>query len=78
MPKRPVFAFGTTQPFASAGARDEAEQRLKTAGQQNGMFLVRSKGDSDKEFVISFVHKQDTHHYLLNKQADGEFEIQEF
>jgi hypothetical protein len=56
--------------------REAAEDRLRQAGHRNGAFLVRSRGESGTEFVISFVHGGRTLHYILDQQPSGEFVIQ--
>ena len=56
--------------------RQTAELRIRDAGAADGMFLVRNKGDSGKEFVISFSLFGRMFHYILEQQSTGEFKVQ--
>ena len=62
--------------FHGSITREESEQRITATGKGDGTVLIRTRGSSGKDFVISFTNSDKFYHYLLNQQDDGQFKIQ--
>ncbi|KAL4236866.1 hypothetical protein ACF0H5_005251 [Mactra antiquata] len=56
--------------------RTESENRIKKAGHKDGKFLVRQRDDK-KTFAVCISFKQETRHYLIDKDGNNKFGIQD-
>ncbi|CAF4446081.1 unnamed protein product [Rotaria socialis] len=64
--------------FHSRIVRQEAELRLKAAGQKTGLFLVREKSSdkrSSARYTLSLCFQRDYHHYIIQKTSDDYFQV---
>ncbi|XP_045158360.2 tyrosine-protein kinase SYK-like [Mercenaria mercenaria] len=56
--------------------RTESENRLSNSGHKDGKFLVRLRDDK-KTFAIGISYQKDTRHYLIDKDENNKFGIQD-
>lgn len=57
-------------------SRTDSENRLKNSGHKDGKFLVRLRDDK-KTFAICISYQRDTRHYLIDRDANNKFGIQD-
>lgn len=56
--------------------RTESEKRLQLSGHKDGKFLVRMRDDK-KTFAICISYQKDTRHYLIDKNQENKYGIQD-
>ena len=61
--------------FHGAISRDESEQRMKSFGLRDGLFLVRERTEVNS-FALCVAVKNDVYHYLLEMNALGQLSIE--
>jgi hypothetical protein len=72
----PLMTSGVSDWFHGKISREVAEARLADAGTGDGLFLVRSKGVTGREFVISFLRNSAPFHFTLVQAESGEYVLQ--
>ena len=61
--------------FHGSIGRDESEQRLRSFGLKNGLFLVRERTEVNS-FALCLAYKNEVYHYLLEMNLLGQLSIE--